>query len=1011
MRPFRSFLLLFFFLICFAGLSFILPGDLSLPTPETFIPEELLVNLQAETDSLPIVTDGKITESVSPDTGQAGMIQSAKSDISNDQSFLTSSGEIDFAGNKLNSLCNIIIENFLDSLKFSLGQIRVMYYGDSQIEGDRISSYLRSKLRKTGGGTGPGLFLPVMPVTYTQSVYIRSSANWKRYNYLSYKNGEISHNALGPFMAFCRYLPEGETSPTEVRAWVRIVPSKFADSTTSCYDYLRILYRNPGGNVKVSVRPGDFPVITDNLAVSGDLQEFRCPLYNADNILIDFAGFASPDIYGISIESRTGLIIDNIPQRGSAGLEFTMVDTENLKNSLRFYSPDLIVLQYGLNIVKNIRSDYSYYEKGLSRQISLLKDISPGTEFLVIGITDMAYSDGEVIKSYPNIPNIIDAQKTASEESGAGFWDAFHSMGGESSIIKWFEMNPPLAKKDFVHFTDQGADTLARIMVSDLFTPVSGKLPVISSETGENNSPDVLETDQNVPPADQRSHLSTLVSAVLAYSPGKPFIFTSPGFWIFFLVVLAGFSLVYKRLFIRNLYLFLISLFFYYKTGGLFLILLIIVTVIDFTCGILIYNSRTKLSRKIFLIASIISNIGILSYFKYTGFFISIINNLLGTNIVVSDFLQAFSNNLLGTSFNITSIILPVGISFFTFQSLSYTIDVYKGKLEPVRNIIDFGFYVSYFPQLVAGPIVRASEFIPQLYSNFSLTQREFGHALFLISKGLIKKIIISDFIAVNFVDRVFDLPASFSGLENLMAVYGYGLQIYCDFSGYTDIAIGLALIMGFRLPLNFNSPYKATGAGDFWRRWHISLSRWLKDYLYIPLGGNRKGRARTFLNLMVTMLLGGLWHGANLRFIIWGGLHGAGLVINKIWNYLAGPRITPTRINKALSVFLTFQFVTFCWIFFRAPDLHTTGLMLRQIFTNFMPDQDLGFLKIYANVLTVIVAGYLIHFLPEKIKESYRGLFIKIPLAGQVAIIMVVAVLLFQMGSNEIMPFIYFRF
>jgi alginate O-acetyltransferase complex protein AlgI len=243
------------------------------------------------------------------------------------------------------------------------------------------------------------------------------------------------------------------------------------------------------------------------------------------------------------------------------------------------------------------------------------------------------------------------------------------------------------------------------------------------------------------------------------------------------------------------------------------------------------------------------------------------------------------------------------------------------------------------------------------------------------------------------------------------MAVYGYGLQIYCDFSGYTDIAIGLALIMGFRLPLNFNSPYKASGAGDFWKRWHISLSRWLKDYLYIPLGGNRKGRVRTFSNLMVTMLLGGLWHGANLRFIIWGGLHGTGLVINKIWNHLAGPRITPTRVTKALSVFLTFQFVSFCWIFFRAPDLHTTGLMLRQIFTSFMPAPDLGFLKIYANVLTVIAAGYLIHFLPEKLKETYRGLFIKIPLAGQLVIIMVVAVLLFQMGSNEIMPFIYFRF
>ena len=293
--------------------------------------------------------------------------------------------------------------------------------------------------------------------------------------------------------------------------------------------------------------------------------------------------------------------------------------------------------------------------------------------------------------------------------------------------------------------------------------------------------------------------------------------------------------------------------------------------------------------RRVFILFSIISNLGILAYFKYTGFIVNTINDLLELIIKVYDFLAAFSNSHLGTSFNISNIILPVGISFFTFQSLSYTIDVYRKKMEPVRNIIDFGFYVSFFPQLVAGPIVRASEFIPQLYSEFQLAKREFSHALFLISKGLIKKIIISDFIAINFIDRVFDAPSIYSGFENLMAVYGYGLQIYCDFSGYTDIAIGVALILGFRLPVNFNSPYKAASITDFWKRWHISLSRWLKDYLYIPLGGNRKGKIRTNINLMITMLLGGLWHGASLRFIIWGGLHGIGLVINRIWNSIFG--------------------------------------------------------------------------------------------------------------------------
>jgi D-alanyl-lipoteichoic acid acyltransferase DltB (MBOAT superfamily) len=514
--------------------------------------------------------------------------------------------------------------------------------------------------------------------------------------------------------------------------------------------------------------------------------------------------------------------------------------------------------------------------------LKLLKEISPGTGLMVVGLTDMAYQDGDVIKSYPNIPKIINAQRNASLNSEAIFWDAYTAMGGRSTIIKWFGMNPPLAKKDYVHLTDQGADTLARMMISDLFT-INDPDPFIKTP------PDVLidtvalakagNISVPVEGPEKQGYLRSLVSVIFSYDPDKPFIFSAAEFWIFFLLVLAGFSLVYKKLFQRNFYLLLVSLFFYYKTGGLFLFLLLFVTFIDFSCGLLIHRSKTKFWRRSILLLSIISNIGILAYFKYTGFFVQAINDIIGTDIVVKDYLGAILNSLIGTDFNVSSIILPVGISFFTFQSLSYTIDMYRRKLDPVRNIFDFGFYVSFFPQLVAGPIVRASEFIPQLYKEYSLSQREFSHALFLIIKGLIKKIIISDFIAVNFIDRIFDLPTAYSGFENLMAVYGYGLQIYCDFSGYTDIAIGLALILGFRLPFNFNSPYKASSVTDFWKRWHISLSQWLRDYLYIPLGGNKKGKFRTYINLMITMLLGGLWHGASLRFVIWGGLHGIGLV------------------------------------------------------------------------------------------------------------------------------------
>lgn len=439
--------------------------------------------------------------------------------------------------------------------------------------------------------------------------------------------------------------------------------------------------------------------------------------------------------------------------------------------------------------------------------------------------------------------------------------------------------------------------------------------------------------------------------------------------------------------------------------------MLVLVTVTDYLCGLLIHRSASRAGKRLFILVSLLSNLGILAYFKYTGFIVDTINRLAGTDFVVYDFLASFSNSLLGTGFDINTIILPAGISFFTFQSLSYTFDIYRGKLEPVRNISDFGFYVSFFPQLVAGPIVRASEFIPQLHEPFRLSKREFSHSVFMISKGLIKKIIISDFLALNFVDRVFDMPAMYSGFENLMAVYSYGLQIYCDFSGYTDIAIGVALLLGFRLPVNFNSPYKATGISDFWRRWHISLSRWLKDYLYIPLGGNRKGKLRTGLNLMITMLLGGLWHGAALRFLLWGGLHGAGLVASKVWASLVGRRFRPRRIWKIIAVFLTFNFVSFCWIFFRAPETESALMMLKQIAENFSPGSYASLISAYSGVLVVMAAGYLIHFLPENVREAYRGIFIRIPLAVQLVLVMFLAVILIQMRTTEVMPFIYFRF
>ncbi|MCX7862356.1 MAG: MBOAT family protein [Bacteroidales bacterium] len=497
---------------------------------------------------------------------------------------------------------------------------------------------------------------------------------------------------------------------------------------------------------------------------------------------------------------------------------------------------------------------------------------------------------------------------------------------------------------------------------------------------------------------------------ILAYKENEPLLFTQLYFWIFLGIVLVGFSFLYKSNILRNTYLFIVSLFFYYKSGGYFFSLLIFSTIVDYTAGKLIYYSQKKSVKKLWLTLSVVVNLLVLGYFKYTYFIIDVINQLFHTNFEVTNLLAAVTNQWFGTSFDISEIILPVGISFYTFQTMSYTIDVYRNKIKPVNNIVDFAFYVSFFPQLVAGPIVRASEFIPQLFIKYHLTKQEFSHALFLILNGLIKKMVISDYLSINFVDRIFENPSAYSGIENLLGVYGYAIQIYCDFSGYTDIATGVALLFGFRLPINFNSPYKATNITDFWRRWHISLSTWLRDYLYIPLGGNRKGKLRQYLNLMITMLLGGLWHGANIKFIIWGGIHGIALMTHKLFQSLR-IRIPSHKIGNFISICITFHIVCFAWLFFRAPDINSVNTMLQNIIFYFHANIFIDFVSSYPTIVIILLLGFIIHWLPCKIKETYRGMFIRSPYVVKLLITFIAIFIIVQIKSSTIQPFIYFQF
>jgi lysophospholipase L1-like esterase len=453
MRPYRSFLLLLIFLTCFAGLYFILPGYIRLPGINDFIPKNITEGLTKRNQTpyrLDTITSQTINKPI-PDTVQIPFPDSVN----------------------ISHHISAPLEKVIDSLQSSKGQIRILYYGDSQIEGDRITSWLRQTLRKGKEGTGPGLFLPQMPVMYTRSISVRSSSNWKRYNYISFKNKEIGNNDFGPLMTICRYLSPGTKSAEIVKASVRIVPSVFADSAVAEFDKLRIFYKNDQGTVNIKVSGGDKLIFQDTMNISGDIKELAVKLNKPEVLHIEFEGYVSPDIFGMSIEGEKGVVVDNIAQRGSAGMEFTMVGKGTLKRLYEKLQPDLFILNYGLNIVRNIRDDYSYYENGLLRQLKLIKEICPETPVLVIGLSDMAFRDRDSIKSFPNIPKIRDAQKHAAEKAGAAFWDSYEAMGGEYSSVIWSEKKPQLMQKDYVHFTFMGADTISKMLYQAMFTHAS----------------------------------------------------------------------------------------------------------------------------------------------------------------------------------------------------------------------------------------------------------------------------------------------------------------------------------------------------------------------------------------------------------------------------------------------------------------------------------------------------------------------------------------------------------
>lgn len=407
-----------------------------------------------------------------------------------------------------------------------------------------------------------------------------------------------------------------------------------------------------------------------------------------------------------------------------------------------------------------------------------------------------------------------------------------------------------------------------------------------------------------------------------------------------------------------------------------------------------IHARRMPDQRKALLFVALAGDLGLLGYFKYYDFFVTSTDNLF--SLVGADI-----------PLETRSVILPVGISFFTFMAIAYVVDVYRGDFAPV-SLGRFAAYLSFFPHLVAGPIVRPGELIPQFERPRDPRYVDTSRAFFLIATGLFMKVVIANELATGIVDQVFGAPNQHSSLEVLVGVYGYSVQIYADFFGYTNIAIGIALLLGFTFPQNFDAPYSALSITDFWRRWHMTLSRWLRDYLYIPLGGNRHGSLATYRNLMLTMLIGGLWHGAGWTFVVWGGIHGTALVVERWWRGRPGFVEHPwTPGRRAWHRFWTFQIVCFAWIFFRADSFADAWAVIIRLFTAWGEPSPL----VTAGVLAAIAVGLGSQYLPRRLPLAIMAYFSRMPVPAQAAVLALALLLTSTMGPEGVAPFIYFRF
>ncbi len=859
--------------------------------------------------------------------------------------------------------------------------LRIMHFGDSLIWADNFSSTLRQRFQKDFGDGGRGLVPAAhLPYTILEAHVNRTAPGEFTVNRISHRfygaygfriRPEIDR-ALGFTGESCRALYPGSTvrleAPSEGPPWATVgIHVRLPDTGPAGLQAVKV-------NLKIDGREESRTVSL----YPGGAEKIEFHLIDARKLDINFAGSAAlPYVDGINLETGKGVAYSTFVRMGTHLSWLSAVPETEMVRGMKEFSPDLVIFQYGINEAASLNAVPAFTEKDLREQmtgyLAMMKRTLPDTDFLIIGPPERLISGNAGLEQMKETMTVIAAQKDAAGGLGMAFFDTYAFLGGEGQMKDMVARG--LAIDDYMHLTRRGGAEVGGRVYGALYREYLKFTGHTGAETGPDPGVDLTSSDQ------------------------RSMEFNSRAFAYFFVLVAFALFLAMGKNHLRTSLVLAASVYFYLSWETWPLLLMLGTVVVDYSAGRMIYRSRKRGGRgTVYLLASLGYNLGVLAFFKYSASISGALSHLL-------------SGTALSGEIPLIHAIMPAGISFYTFKSLSYSIDIWRGNMVPERRFLDYAGFVTFFPQILAGPISRARDFLPRrigmlrrfrlLNSHYPRLASDFvSGAIFLILAGLMKKA-GADWLGANVVDRVYGNPSMFSSLETLAAVFAYGAQIYADFSGYSDIAIGCASLLGFRIPDNFNRPYMSESVTDFWRRWHITLGTWFREYVYIGLGGNRK---RVYFNLLVTMLLCGIWHGSGLNFAVWGLYHGVFLALERMTGLHRDSR--GGKAEKFFRIGFTFLAVLFGWIIFRAESWENFAGILNALgsFTLFTP--NLGF-----SAVAVISAFYIFHFTPVRWKRQCARLWRRLPAPVMGVAAAAVTVFLLNAATAGVRPFIYLRF